>query len=86
VFYISRNTEASTESTFGKNLMPVACFWEYVFFDHTFFKKVEVGGANIDAIDASGTVINKYREEYGCALVQPEFFEIFDFKNTGFID
>lgn len=42
------------------------------------------GGANIDVMDNSGSTLKKFREESGCALVEPKFFEIFDFKDTGF--
>lgn len=42
------------------------------------------GGANVDVIDASGTMVKKFREEYGYALVEPSFFDIFDYKDTDF--
>lgn len=42
------------------------------------------GGANIDIVDATGTTVRKFREESGCALVEPEFFQIFDFRDTNF--
>ena len=42
------------------------------------------GGANVDVLDPSGSSLKKFREESGCALVDPEFFEIFDFKDTEF--
>ncbi len=42
------------------------------------------GGANINILDASGESVANFREESGCALVEPEFFKVFDFKDTGF--
>ena len=42
------------------------------------------GGANVDVLDASGKTVKKFREETGCVLLQPEFFKVFDFKNTEF--
>ena len=42
------------------------------------------GGANIDVPDAAGKTVAKYREEAGFVLLQPEFFKVFDFKNTDF--
>ena len=42
------------------------------------------GGANVDVLDASGQTLAKYREEAGFALLQPEFFKVFDFKDTNF--
>ena len=42
------------------------------------------GGANIDVLDASGQTVAKFREEAGFVLLQPEFFKVFDFKNTDF--
>ena len=42
------------------------------------------GGANIDVLDASGQSVAKYREETGFVLLPPEFFKVFDFKNTDF--
>ncbi len=42
------------------------------------------GGVNVDILDASGTSISKYREEVGATLLEPEFFKMFDFKDTGF--
>jgi putative ABC transport system permease protein len=41
------------------------------------------GGANIDVVDAAGTTVEKFREEQGFVLVEPAFFEVFDFKGTG---
>src|SRR5258708_8325714 len=50
-----------------------------------------VGGAQVDVPDnryigagKSGAIVRKFREERGCAMVEPSFFTIFDFKNTGF--
>jgi putative ABC transport system permease protein len=42
------------------------------------------GGVNVDILDASGTSINRYREENGCTLLDPAFFKLFDFKGTSF--
>jgi putative ABC transport system permease protein len=42
------------------------------------------GGANINILDASGESVASFREESGCALVEPGFFNVFDFKDTGF--
>ncbi|HEX6890695.1 MAG TPA: ABC transporter permease, partial [Chryseolinea sp.] len=41
------------------------------------------GGANVEILDAKGTVERKFREESGAAIVDNSFFEVFDFKNTG---
>src|SRR5688500_9211911 len=43
-----------------------------------------MGGVNVDLVDASGTRVRKFREESGCVLVEPGFFDVFDFKGTGF--
>jgi len=43
-----------------------------------------VGGAQVDVPDGSGAMVRKFREERGCAMVEPSFFTIFDFKNSGF--
>lgn len=42
------------------------------------------GGVNVDVLDASGSTLKKFREESGCALAEPSFFKVFDFKDTGF--
>ena len=42
------------------------------------------GGVNVDILDASGTSINRYREETGCTLLQSDFFKMFDYKGTNF--
>jgi putative ABC transport system permease protein len=42
------------------------------------------GGAYVDILNSSGTSIRKFREEGGCALVEPSFFSMFDFKGTPF--
>jgi putative ABC transport system permease protein len=43
-----------------------------------------MGGVNVDVLDRSGNSIQKFREEAGCALVEENFFQIFDFKDTDF--
>ena len=43
-----------------------------------------MGGVNVDVLDQSGNSISKFREETGCTLVEENFFEMFDFKNTDF--
>jgi putative ABC transport system permease protein len=43
-----------------------------------------MGGVNVDVLDQSGTSMRKFREETGCALVEANFFEVFDFKGTDF--
>lgn len=43
-----------------------------------------LGGALIEVPDKSGAISLKFRESYGCALVQPSFFDVFDFNNTEF--
>lgn len=42
------------------------------------------GGAFIEVTDAAGSVIRKFQEDHGGAFVEPSFFNIFDFKDTGF--
>jgi putative ABC transport system permease protein len=42
------------------------------------------GSALVEVPDSTGTVIRRFREERGCAMVEPSFFEIFDFKGTRF--
>jgi putative ABC transport system permease protein len=42
------------------------------------------GGANVEIFDRSGNSINKFREEGGFALVEPAFFDVFDFAGTNF--
>ena len=39
------------------------------------------GSVQVDIPDKSGTTIRKFREEGGCAIVEPSFFKIFDFKD-----
>lgn len=41
-------------------------------------------GAFIEVPDRSGTVIRKFQEDHGGAFVEPSFFKVFDFKDTGF--
>jgi ABC-type antimicrobial peptide transport system permease subunit len=43
-----------------------------------------MGGVNVDVVDQSGTTLRKFREETGCALVEQDFFNVFDFKDTDF--
>lgn len=43
-----------------------------------------LGDANIDVVDNSGTSVKKFLEQSGVAMVEPQFFSIFDFKGTGF--
>ncbi len=43
-----------------------------------------LGGALIEVPDKSGAVTRKFRESGGCVLVEPSFFKVFDFHNTGF--
>lgn len=43
-----------------------------------------LGDATIDIPSASGGEVKKYHEDWGCAMVEPSFFSIFDFKDTGF--
>jgi putative ABC transport system permease protein len=40
-----------------------------------------MGGADIDILDSSGTSIRRFREEEGCAMIEPSFFGIFDFHD-----
>ena len=42
------------------------------------------GGANVDILNREGNSVRKFREENGFALVEPSFFDVLDFKNTGF--
>ena len=35
-------------------------------------------------LDAAGNIEKKFREETGCVLIEPDFFNVFDFKGTGF--
>lgn len=42
------------------------------------------GGALIEIPDRSGNVIRRFNENNGCALAEPSFFSVFDFKGTGF--
>lgn len=42
------------------------------------------GGVNVDVLDASGTSVNRYREETGCTLLEQDFFKMFDYKGTNF--
>ncbi|HLZ17314.1 MAG TPA: ABC transporter permease, partial [Cyclobacteriaceae bacterium] len=42
------------------------------------------GGALIEVPDKSGAITKRFNEERGCALVEPSFFSIFDFKGTNF--
>jgi putative ABC transport system permease protein len=42
------------------------------------------GGANVNVLDASGATVAKFREEAGCAIVEPNFFKVFDFNGTDF--
>ena len=43
-----------------------------------------MGGVNVDVLDRSGNSIQKFREEAGCTLVEQNFFQMFDFRNTDF--
>lgn len=42
------------------------------------------GSALIEVPDKSGAIIRRFNEANGCALVEPSFFSIFDFKGTTF--
>lgn len=42
------------------------------------------GGAYVDVVNEQGQIERMFREESGCAMVEPEFFDIFDFHGTGF--
>lgn len=42
------------------------------------------GAANVDVLDPAGKSERKFREESGVVIVEPSFFEVFDFKDTGF--
>lgn len=42
------------------------------------------GDASIDVVDQTGTSTKRFLEESGVAMVEPNFFSIFDFKGTGF--
>lgn len=43
-----------------------------------------LGGAYVDVTDASGNAVAKFREDFGCVLVEPTFFDIFDFADADF--
>ena len=43
-----------------------------------------LSGAYVDVTDASGKSIARFREDFGCVLVEPTFFDIFDFADTDF--
>ena len=43
-----------------------------------------LGGAYVDVTDASGNSLAMFREDFGCVLVEPSFFDIFDFADTDF--
>lgn len=42
------------------------------------------GNVFVEVPDASGNVLRRYREESGCVLTEPSFFQIFDYKDTPF--
>lgn len=42
------------------------------------------GGSYVDVLDPSGKSIAMFKEDFGCVLVEPSFFKIFDFKDSGF--
>ena len=43
-----------------------------------------LGGAYVDVTDPSGNSLAMFREDFGCVLVEPTFFDIFDFADTDF--
>ena len=43
-----------------------------------------MGEALIEVPDASGTILRRFKEESECAITEPSFFTLFDFKNTEF--
>ncbi|HTH56817.1 MAG TPA: ABC transporter permease [Cyclobacteriaceae bacterium] len=43
-----------------------------------------IGGALVEIPDASGAIVRRFNETNSCALVEPSFFSMFDFKGTGF--
>jgi hypothetical protein len=43
-----------------------------------------LGGAYVDIMDASGESNAMFREDVGCVLVEPSFFEMFDFAGSDF--
>lgn len=38
----------------------------------------------VDVLDPQGRTLRKFHETDGCALVEPSFFQVFDFHGTGF--
>lgn len=42
------------------------------------------GGASVYRLDPTGKTITKFQEVSGCVLVEPSFFDVFDFKGTNF--
>ncbi|MGC3943087.1 MAG: ABC transporter permease [Chryseolinea sp.] len=40
------------------------------------------GGANVEILNASGTTVDRYREEAGFTFVQANFFNVFDYRGT----
>ncbi|HYC85721.1 MAG TPA: ABC transporter permease, partial [Chryseosolibacter sp.] len=42
------------------------------------------GGAYVDIMDSTGGSVAMFREDFGCVLVQPSFFKIFDFRDADF--
>ncbi|MGC4020735.1 MAG: ABC transporter permease [Cyclobacteriaceae bacterium] len=42
------------------------------------------GSMLIEVPNKAGEVISRFNESYGCALIEPSFFSVFDFKGTAF--
>jgi putative ABC transport system permease protein len=42
------------------------------------------GAVFVEVLDKSGSVLTRFREDRGLAMVEPSFFRIFDFKDTKF--
>lgn len=43
-----------------------------------------LGGAYVDIMDATGRSRAMFREDFGCVLVEPSFFDMFDFAGSDF--
>jgi putative ABC transport system permease protein len=42
------------------------------------------GGGYVDVMDPAGKSIAMFREDRGCVMVEPSFFQVFDFRDTDF--
>lgn len=64
--------------------VPVAIKTEIPAVENVVSMEYMQGPSSMDIISADGSTVDQFMEMHGFVLIEPEFFNVFDFKDTGF--